>query len=81
MEPKTHYRRRVKSDRGWKETAEDVAKIRTDDLWDMLEANLQRLTTAWDSGMSQRDREGRLRLCAAITKEIRMRGIQLRIQF
>ena len=81
MEPKPNYRRRVKADRGWAEIASDVGKIRTDDLWDMLETNLQRLTTAWDGGMSQRDREQRLRLCSAITKEIRMRGVQLRIQF
>lgn len=77
----TTHRRNVKRDAPAQELAADLTKFATTDLWDMLETNLRRLTAAWEGSMSQRDQDQRVRLCVAITKEVRSRGLQLRLQF
>lgn len=76
-----HHRTNVKADLKARELAADLAGISTGDLWNMLQLNLSRLTAAWEGHMTVRDQEQRVRLCAAIAKEIRSRGMQLRIEF
>lgn len=77
----SNYRRPVKRDPDGAQMAQDLAKIPTDKLWTMLDANLRAIMSAWEGGMSHRDREQRARLCVAVAKEIRSRGVQLRLQF
>jgi hypothetical protein len=51
------------------------------DLWEMAETNLHRLILAWDGNMPDAQREYRERLVLQIVKELRSRGVQLRLQF
>jgi hypothetical protein len=72
---------RVKSRLDQKVRPEDLARVATTDLYDMLETNLRRMILAWEGRVPAWEQEGRARLCLAITKEVRARGIQMRLQF
>jgi hypothetical protein len=59
----------------------DLAKMGSNDLCEMAETNLHRLILAWDGNMPDAQREYRERLVLQIVKELRSRGVQLRLQF
>lgn len=81
MQRKAHYRPNVKAPFNAAEAKENVARMATDDLWRMLDVNLERLISAWEGYESLAGQEHRLRLAKAIAGEIRSRGVQLRLQF
>jgi len=71
------YRPAVKKPVNEAQEAKDLARVPTPDLYDMLETNLRVLILAWEGNMSTREKERRTRLCLAITKEVRSRGVQM----
>jgi hypothetical protein len=80
LEPKRHHTHHVKGPFNEAQTQKDLQRIATSDLYDLLETNLRRVILAWEGAMPEREVRDRARLCLAITREVRSRGIQMRLQ-
>lgn len=55
---------------------ESLTRLPSDTVWKMAERNLQRLTAAWEGGMTELEREYRARWVLAMVRELKSRYLQ-----
>jgi hypothetical protein len=75
-----YHRHTVKGSFNEDEARRDLARIATEDLHQMVETNLRHIILAWEGNVPERVTRNRAQWALAASREIRSRGIQLRLE-